>query len=120
MSIIEILPKRLGDACLFALLVCATNASAGLSQVEWFDRQCGGVLVKTDVGYAFARQVSPGMLTVGDTLDGDFERDARTQEVKNTTSRTSVTLWVETFSSDKQAVLARMPVNCKPEDATAK
>jgi hypothetical protein len=101
------------------LIVCSTNAAAGLARVEWFDRQCGGVLVRTDIGYAYAQQVSPGMLAQGDTLDGDFERDARAQTVKNTSSHTSLTLWVEKFSSDRKVVLESMPAHCKPDEASA-
>lgn len=120
MSIIEILPKRFSAACALALLACGTNAAAELVRVEWFNRQCGALIVKTALGYAYVQQVSPGMLTEGDTLDGDFERDARMQEVKNTSTRTSVTVWVEKFASDKQTVLEHMPASCKPEDSTAK
>lgn len=115
MSIVENLVGRLRGAFLIVLAALTPSADAELVRVEWFNPQCGALIVQTSIGYAYARQVSTGMLTVGDMLDGDFERDARLHEVQNTSNRTTLSLWVEKFSSDKKSVLQVMPAHCRPE-----
>ncbi len=113
-------PKHLCVCALAASMACIGNAAAELVRVEWVNHQCGAFVVKTAVGYAYAQKISPGMVSEGDTLDGDFERDARPQEVMNTTSRGRLTVWVEKFANDKRAVLERVPANCAPEEALLK
>jgi hypothetical protein len=96
-------------------LMAPGHACAELAQVEWLNRQCGLVVIKSSFGYTLAQHTSPGMLTEGDMLLGDFGGSSRPQDVKNTSTQSTVSLWFDQVFSSKEQAFERVPPHCRPE-----
>jgi hypothetical protein len=107
--------QGIGLVGLILALMGAGHARAELAQVEWLNRQCGLIIVKNSFGYTLAQHISPGMLTEGDMLVGDFAGGSRAQDVKNASTQSNLTLWLDQVFASKEQAFQYMPPHCRPE-----
>lgn len=113
MSIMENARGRLRHALALGLILLSASASADLGRVEWYSRQCGLVLVKTDLGYSLAQFLGAGMVSEGDMLVGDFDGETRMRDVKNASMQTQFSIWVQRVATDKNVAMESVPAHCR-------
>jgi hypothetical protein len=105
--------KRLRLPVLLALLCASLAHATELSRIEWYNRGCGFFIVKSTLNYALVEHVGPGMISEGDDMVGDFSAGSRSQEVKNATRRTNMSVWIEQVFDTLDAALAKVPGQCR-------
>jgi len=99
--------QRIAASCRFATAYGATSG-----QVERA-AGCGNkIFVSTAQGYAVLERLAGGIVAVGDTLDGNFNKAGRAT-VRNPQTGTEIVVFVDDFQLPKSAEMRKVGESCK-------
>jgi hypothetical protein len=96
-------------------LVLAAGANAARAEegmVIWKNYECGYFILQMKGGYGLYEWAAGPYPNDGDVIEGDLKATAE-HRVNNKTADVPTTIFLDSFSSTRAAISARIPAQCK-------
>ena len=104
---------RCAAAALLIVLAAGANpAHAEEGMVIWKNYDCGYFILQMKGGYGLYEWAAGPYPNDGDVIEGDLKATAE-HRVNNKTADVPTTIFLDTFSSKRAGISARIPAQCK-------
>lgn len=97
---------------LVALMLAAQGAQAADGMVIWRNYDCGFFILQTKAGYGLYEWVAGPYPNESDIIEGELQ-DPGEHRVNNKTADVPTTIFLDTFSTKRGEISARIPAKCK-------
>ncbi len=97
---------------LLALMTATHGAHAAEGVVIWRNYDCGFFILQTKAGYGLYEWVAGPYPNESDVIEGELQEPGE-HRVNNKTADVPTTIFLDTFSSKRGDISARIPAKCK-------